>query len=139
MARQNYEPAGAQRSCSMDIALCNICLYITYMMKQIEDSAALAAFPEGRGIELLFLSRPDCGVCAPVKTKVEQLTEEYPEVRSRAADLSQLPEAAGILGVFTVPAVLLYVKGKETLRFARHFSMDELAAAIERYRALLYQ
>jgi len=55
-------------------------------MNQIKNPAALATFPEGNGRELLFLSRPDCGVCTPVEIKVEQRTEEYPEVHISTAD-----------------------------------------------------
>jgi len=88
-------------------------------------------------IVVLYLSRDDCGVCSALRPKVEELLTRYPGVKSWFIDLDEFPLAAGRYTVFTVPAVLVFVRGKETVRFARYFSIDELDDSLRRYCSLL--
>jgi thioredoxin-like negative regulator of GroEL len=109
------------------------------MMYELDSADQLDALPAERGIELLFFSQARCGVCAPVKEKVEQLLSDYPSVSAYSVDTTELPAAAGRFEIFTVPAVLLFVEGKETVRYVRYFSLHELEDSLERYTALLYR
>ncbi len=87
---------------------------------------------------LLYLSRPDCGVCTAIKPKVEEMLSRYPKIRSGYIDLDQLPAAAGEFSVFTIPAVLVYTDGKESVREARYISMEPLEEKIRRPYELLF-
>ena len=52
-------------------------------------------------------------------------------------DLEATPEIAGQYGVFAVPVYILSVQGREAIRFARYFGIDEMEGAVERYSSLL--
>ena len=106
------------------------------VMKEFVDGNA-AALPQQSDMVCMYFSRPDCGVCDALRPRVEALLEEYPGVDSWFVDLEQHPTAAGHYTVFTIPAVILFVQGKETVRFARHFSIDQLEEKIARYYELL--
>lgn len=89
---------------------------------------------------LLYFSRPECGVCKALKPKVEQVIhEEFSRIKMMSIDLDTLAEAAGIYSVFTIPAILLYVEGKETLREARYLSISDFTQKVDRYYSLLFE
>ena len=88
-------------------------------------------------IVCIYISGKECGVCGAVKPKIEKLLEDFPQVRSWYADLDENPEIAGQYSVFSIPALLLFVQGRETVRYARYFSIDEVRSSIQRYYSLL--
>ncbi|OHD20818.1 MAG: thiol reductase thioredoxin [Spirochaetes bacterium GWB1_59_5] len=88
---------------------------------------------------LFYLSFPSCGVCKSILPKVIQLIEDnFPELRGYYIDIEAVPEAGGQLSVFTVPAVLVYFQGKEMVREARNFGIQELGSKIDRYYSILF-
>ena len=107
-------------------------------MKNIESLEEARNLIESGSITLLYLSRPDCGVCTALKPKVEQMLEEYPGIRAGYIDLDALPEAAGEFSIFTIPGILVYVHGKESVREARYVSMDDLESKIARPYQFLF-
>lgn len=90
------------------------------------------------GFHLIYLSRPECGVCSAIKEKLQKLLQRYPRIQSYSVDLNKVPEAAGQLSVFTIPAVLLYAGGQELVREARYMSMEDLERKISRPYALAF-
>ncbi|HUW40659.1 MAG TPA: thioredoxin family protein [Rectinemataceae bacterium] len=86
-----------------------------------------------------YCSTPTCGVCASIKPKVAELMERnFPSMGLYYVDTEAIPEARGQLSVYSVPAVLCYFQGKETIREARNFGIAELGRKIERYYSLLF-
>lgn len=88
-------------------------------------------------MRMLYLSRPNCGVCIALIPKIEEMIEIFPDMEARYIDLDELPEAAGKFSVFTIPGILVFIQGKETIRKARYVSIDELKGEITRYHELL--
>lgn len=88
---------------------------------------------------LFYLSFPSCGVCRSIQPKVIQLVEDnFPGLRSYYVDIEAVPEASGQLSVFTVPAVLVYFEGREMVREARNFGIQELGGKIDRYYSMVF-
>ncbi len=91
----------------------------------------------GNSLALLVLTTPDCGVCNAIKPKLAEMSDRYELLELRYVDVASAPEAAGTYNVFAVPVVILFVHGRETVRFARHFGIGELEEAVSRYASLL--
>ncbi|MCK5737377.1 MAG: thioredoxin family protein [Spirochaetaceae bacterium] len=108
------------------------------MMQDINDYSEFQNISEGEGMSLFYLSRPACGVCTALKPKVSSMLTEFPEIPSFYVNLDDIPEAAGQLSIFTIPAVLVYAGGKEVVREARYISVDDLAEKIRRPYGFLY-
>lgn len=88
---------------------------------------------------LFYFSFPSCGVCKSLKPKVATLVEDnFPRLGMYYVDIEAIPEAAGQLSVFTVPAVLVFFQAKELIREARNFGIQELGGKIDRYYSLLF-
>jgi len=75
---------------------------------------------------LLYTSMPDCSVCHALKPQVEKMLKEFPGLPAVQADTSEVPELAGQLTIFSAPAVLLFLHGKEISRMARFVPIEEL-------------
>ena len=106
-------------------------------MEDIKLISEIDTFTTSSDMRMLYLSRPDCGGCVALIPKVEEMIKEFPELEARYIDLDQLPEAAGKFSIFTIPGILVFIQGKETIRKARYVSIDELRNEIARYHGLL--
>jgi thiol-disulfide isomerase/thioredoxin len=106
-------------------------------MKTLKNISLIDEFVKSGDIRMLYLSRPDCGVCKALIPKIEELIKIFPEMEAGYIDLDQNPEAAGKFSIFTIPGILVYIKGKESIRKARYISTDELKDEINRYHELL--
>ncbi len=93
-------------------------------MRDIKTFGELQNMISENEVLLVILTSPDCCVCHADMPRVEKLAEEFGFLAVHI-DVSEVPEAAGQLTVFTVPAVLLFYEEKEYHREARiiDFSM----------------
>ena len=107
-------------------------------MIDLESIADIDTFINSGDFRLVYISRPSCGVCKALIPKIEAMLEDFPEIKAGYVDLDKIPEAAGKFSIFTIPGILIYIQGKESIRKARYVSVDELAGEINRYYSLLY-
>ncbi|WP_144461202.1 thioredoxin family protein [Siminovitchia fortis] len=101
-------------------------------MKKVHSLEAIHEMINENQLTLLYISRPDCSVCHGLLPQVEELLEEFPSIVSMQADADEIPEIAGKYSIFTVPALLLFVNGKESIRKARFVPIGELRRQLEK-------
>jgi thioredoxin-like negative regulator of GroEL len=86
-----------------------------------------------------YLSTPECNVCKVLKPKViEMLEADFPNIFFCYVDLNEAKEISGQLSVFSVPTILVYFEGKETIRASRNVHLDELREQIGRYYKMIF-
>jgi thioredoxin-like negative regulator of GroEL len=86
-----------------------------------------------------YLSTPECGVCKVLKPKViEMLEANFSNISFCYVDLNEAKEISGQLSVFSVPTILVYFEGKETIRASRNVHIEELLEQIERYYKMIF-
>jgi len=107
-------------------------------MKSVESLAEIQEHIANEPFVLAYLSRPDCGVCVSLKPKVIEIVEEFSDATAYYVDLDAIPEAAGEYSIFTIPGILVFVDGKESIREARYVSVDQLVDRMERLHALRF-
>lgn len=101
------------------------------------DSEEIKVFLGGKPLNLVYFSVDDCSVCTEIKPKISELIDEFPQMGFAEVNLSHNIEPSAEFSVFTVPAVLVFAEGRETIRMARNFSIYELKEKIDRYYNLL--
>ncbi len=90
------------------------------------------------GVVVLFTDA-SCRVAEAVEPKLEALLRErFPNVRFDVVSRADAPELLAQLGIFSFPTAIVWFAGKETARFVRVFSLDEVAEALARPYALLF-
>ncbi|KAB7705383.1 thioredoxin [Bacillus aerolatus] len=101
-------------------------------MEQITTMPVLQEKLNENHLALLYISRPGCSVCHAVLPQVENVLTNYPKVSSFHVNADDIPQVAGEFSVFTIPAVLFFVDGKEMFRKARFIPMEELNNQIKK-------
>ena len=86
-----------------------------------------------------YLSTPECNVCKVLKPKIiDMLENDFPGIIFCYVDLSIAKEISGQLSVFSVPTILVYFDGKETIRTSRNVHIEELREQIDRYYKMIF-
>lgn len=88
-------------------------------------------------VTLLYFSQHNCGVCDAMRPKVEAMVAERPRMAAYEINASESPEAAAQYNIFTIPGILIFILGKETVREARYVSLELLEERIDRYLEIL--
>ncbi|CAM3043217.1 thioredoxin family protein [Filibacter tadaridae] len=94
-------------------------------MKSIVSFAEWNELVEQEKQFLLFVKSENCSVCDGLLPQVEALGKDYPFPFYKM-NVTETPEIAGQLSLFSAPVVLLFNNGKEYARFARFVQMGEL-------------
>ncbi len=87
---------------------------------------------------LLYFGVGSCGVCEAILPKIEGMLQKYPHIVTYRVEAENSPELSAKCGIFTVPAIVLLINGKETLREAGIISLINLEQEISRYYELYY-
>ncbi len=88
---------------------------------------------------MLYFFNDVCGVCHALKPRVENmLMEEFPKVRFVPVDAGESMELAGQLRMLSVPGILLFLEGKEYLRYNGMVALQELESKIFRPYHLMF-
>ncbi len=88
---------------------------------------------------LLYFSTPSCNVCKVLKPKIIKLLEtEYPKIRFYYIDIEKHKKIAAEHSVFTIPTILVFFAGKETIRKSRYIGVKELSDYIRRPYSMLF-
>jgi len=101
-------------------------------METAADYLEIDAILATQNLVLLYCSQPECNVCKSLLPKVEDLLKKFPKVTSLYVDLDEIQDFAGQHTVFSIPAILFFVEGKEQFRLVRSFGLNELDEKIER-------
>lgn len=88
---------------------------------------------------LIYFSHDECNVCKILKPKISELiTEQFPNITLCYCNTINNPEISAQNSVFTVPAILVFIEGKEFIRKSRNIGVEELGNLIERAYKLLF-
>lgn len=87
---------------------------------------------------LVYFGGESCNVCTAVKPKIESMLKAYPEIRSIHVDVEKSIETAAFYNIFTIPAVLLFIEGKEIIREARYITIQDLDSKLKRYYDIFF-
>lgn len=107
-------------------------------MEKFDTLKEITDFIESGRIRILYLSRPECGVCRAIKPKVIDLIEQYSEIEGAYINMDKIPESAGQFSIFTIPGIIVYIDGKEMIREARYISIDDISSRIDRFYKIIY-
>jgi len=109
------------------------------MYKTLESLEEFNTAVNKNAAALIYFSHDECGVCQVLKPKVEEMmVEKYPKVKLFYANTVKRPEIAAQQSVFSVPTLLVYFDGKESVRKSRNLGVDELNGELSRPYELMF-
>lgn len=102
-------------------------------MKEIKTLSEVKAVLQHNMLVMLFISQPNCSVCVSLLPQVKSLLHRFPNIIAVEINTEEIEEIAGEYLIFTVPAILLFVNGKEVLRKVRFVRMKELESDLTNF------
>ena len=90
------------------------------------------------GIVLMYFRDKNCGVCNIIKPKLEETLNKYPKVNSLEINVGISPKLAATFNIFTIPAILVFIERKETIREARYINILDIDSKLSRYYQMLF-
>ncbi|WP_195264374.1 MULTISPECIES: thioredoxin family protein [unclassified Clostridium] len=90
-------------------------------------------------ISIVYFSGSTCGACDAIKEKILYIIKDYNEIKFLEINAIENKVLASQYDIFSLPILLLFINGKETLRFGRYFDILEFKNSINRYYNLIYK
>ncbi|WP_368505327.1 thioredoxin family protein [Alkalihalophilus sp. As8PL] len=101
-------------------------------MKELTAIDEVDTFIEENKFSFIYVSRTNCSVCHALLPQVKEVLSQFPNIQLGFVNADELEEIAGRLSIFTVPALLFFVEGKEVIREARFVQIEALREKIGR-------
>ncbi len=89
-------------------------------------------------ISIVYFSGATCGACDAIRDKVLHIIKDYKEIKFMEINAVENKEIAATYDIFSLPILLLFVNGKESLRVGRYFDMLDFKNSIDRYYNMIY-
>lgn len=106
-------------------------------MKTIQNIHEINEVIDTHDIAVIYFTGTACGACEVIKQKVERILERYPAITCREVNGENHLDVAARYQVFTLPHMILFVQGKETIRTGKHVDLRELENKINRYYEMM--
>ncbi len=102
-------------------------------MRIIQTSQEYITFKEQEKFSLFLFGSEKFSPCKALKEKIRAWNETYPQVFCGYVPVEDNISLAAQENILGVPAVLAFVGGKETIRKAGYFSLEEVFSSMDRY------
>lgn len=109
------------------------------MLKQYSDPNEINDLIETENLVVALFSDLGCNVCLSITPDLIAMSEAYDRAKFISADVMAIKALVGKYLVFVYPTIIVFAQGKETMRFERVFSLDDLEATIQRMDVLLHE
>lgn len=86
-------------------------------------------------ISIVQYGSDTCQPCGALETKLGAWVKEHEGIDYSYVSVELEPAKAAQQSVFTVPAIVVYMDGKELMRRAGYFNIDELLEQVEAVKA----
>jgi len=106
-------------------------------MENLSKEESLDALINDSVVMILQFGAVTCAPCKSIKQRIDLWSADHKSVKSRYIDIEEFPIIAEEHGIYSAPAILVFVEGKLTVRKAGYFSLDEVFMQIERYLGML--
>ena len=106
-------------------------------METLNNQDGLQAAIQQNQILILQFGSESCAPCKALQNRIKTWNQSHPDVCHVYVTVAEMPEPCAQMGVFTVPAIFVYVDGKLTLQQSGYFSLDQMLDQIEKYEHLL--
>jgi thioredoxin-like negative regulator of GroEL len=107
-------------------------------MEIITSYDKLTHLIENNDMLMIYFGSETCSVCKSMMPKVNNMIKQFPNIKAVMVEADKNLKISARFNVFTVPVILLFIQGKETIREVRIISLDNLEQKISRYCQIFY-
>ncbi|SUY46778.1 thiol-disulfide isomerase and thioredoxin [Clostridium putrefaciens] len=101
-------------------------------MVKLNSLQEIEEYIKSNDISFLYFGNETCGVCTALLPKIIEILKRYPNIKMAYIEIDDVKLAMERYSIFTIPVILLYVEGKETIREARFISVNDVEEKLKR-------
>ena len=106
-------------------------------MRSLKDKDELAQCVRETPIVIVEIGSIRCCACSAIAQKLAARYDDAADVCCCTLSLEAAADTCAALGIYSAPAVLVYVDGRLTVREAGVMSVEDIIRRVERYRTLM--
>lgn len=106
-------------------------------MEQVGTKELVQSVIKSHELCIVYFTGSECGACEVIKRKVETILQRYPQVKSIEVNGAEHPEVAATYEVYTLPIMILFVEGKESVREGRNLDLLAFERKLQRYTEMM--
>lgn len=88
---------------------------------------------------IIYFNGMKCGACCVIRNKVLDILKNYKEVKFIDIDIEENTKLASEFSVFSAPFGIIYIGGKEYIKFGRNVDLLDLEKNIDRYYDMVFK
>lgn len=108
-------------------------------MDIVDSKEMIGEIVDNNLMVLAYFGSKTCGVCTDMKPKIDQILKKYPKIKSIYIDMEKSAQIGIEYGFFIIPAIILFVEGKESIREVRHISIQDIDGKLSRLYDLVFE
>lgn len=110
------------------------------LFHKLDSAQELERLKAQNPILAVWFTGPDCRICKDLKPRLGALfSDHFPRIRLAEVDCAELPAAAASHQVFSVPVLMVFFEGRESLRMGRGLSLADLGQRLQRSYDLFFR
>lgn len=107
-------------------------------MNKLTSDKEFSKLVETSDLLLCFFTGKNFWGSEDLLCKVNSMLSNFPMVKSINIDIDEAPSLCAEISVFIAPTIIIFAKGKETIRKSKFIVIKELDEIINRYYSLLF-
>lgn len=84
-------------------------------------------------LSVIYITTKTCSVCKSIYPKLQEVIAPYDKLQITRFEMDENPEVSGAFMIFSVPALMIYSKGRELYRAARFLDLQEISHILEKH------
>ena len=93
---------------------------------------------KNNNLSVVYITSKNCNVCKVIYPRLEGIVTKYAKINFLRLETDDNPQVTGQFMIFTVPAVVIFSKGKELYRAARYIDIAEVEQMIEEHYSRIF-
>ena len=102
-------------------------------METLQDEIQLETAISSSPVLVVQYGSATCGPCHAIRQKLEIWNQQADYAHLLYIPLDRFPALAAQAGIFTVPAIQVYIRGKLFLQESGYFSLEDILNKIQSY------
>jgi thioredoxin-like negative regulator of GroEL len=90
-------------------------------------------------LSVVYITSKNCNICKIIYPKLVELVTAFEKCEFKRLETDEFPKLAGEFMIFSVPALIIFSKGRELYRIARFLDLEEIQQVLSNYYSQIFK
>ncbi|URZ01534.1 hypothetical protein CLAUR_015290 [Clostridium felsineum] len=106
---------------------------VRQVMDKLESIKEIKNYIQSNELVLIYFKTEDNGICRELDSLIESISEKYNKMSSAKVDTGNLPAVPNDFKMFTVPEIVVFMKGTVVVEQSRYINFREIEEVLSNY------